>query len=78
IHKNIINRTIIVVSDCTCSGATQKLYILVIFDFVPWLPQGPLLRTKRQSHLSVCIYCCNCCKNGKYGKSKGCGMCCRT
>ncbi|KAM8927914.1 hepcidin-2-like [Pelodytes ibericus] len=32
----------------------------------------PLLRTKRHSHLSFCIYCCNCCKN------KGCGMCCKT
>ncbi|XP_053547087.1 hepcidin-2-like [Bombina bombina] len=31
-----------------------------------------LLRTKRQSHLSICRYCCNCCKN------KGCGLCCRT
>ncbi|KAK3541194.1 hypothetical protein QTP86_016207 [Hemibagrus guttatus] len=30
-----------------------------------------LLRTKRQSHLSLCRYCCNCCKN------KGCGFCCR-
>ncbi|XP_069058169.1 hepcidin [Pleurodeles waltl] len=31
-----------------------------------------LLRTKRQSHLSLCSFCCNCCKN------KGCGYCCRT
>uniref|UniRef100_A0A8B9H3S3 Hepcidin n=1 Tax=Astyanax mexicanus TaxID=7994 RepID=A0A8B9H3S3_ASTMX len=30
-----------------------------------------LFRTKRQSHLSLCRYCCNCCKN------KGCGFCCR-
>nr|XP_023668852.1 hepcidin [Paramormyrops kingsleyae] len=30
-----------------------------------------LLRTKRQSHLSLCRYCCGCCKN------KGCGYCCR-
>ncbi|XP_006641712.2 hepcidin-1 [Lepisosteus oculatus] len=29
------------------------------------------LRTKRQSHLSLCRYCCNCCHN------KGCGFCCR-
>ncbi|KAM4651626.1 hepcidin-1-like [Discoglossus pictus] len=33
---------------------------------------APLLRTKRQSHLSICRYCCNCCKNKK------CGFCCRT
>nr|QBA30289.1 hepcidin [Clarias gariepinus] len=34
---------------------------------------GPevLFRAKRQSHLSMCRYCCNCCKN------KGCGYCCR-
>ncbi|KAG7317936.1 hypothetical protein KOW79_018971 [Hemibagrus wyckioides] len=30
-----------------------------------------LFRTKRQSHLALCRYCCNCCKN------KGCGYCCR-
>ncbi|XP_051999233.1 hepcidin-1-like [Xyrauchen texanus] len=30
-----------------------------------------LFRTKRQSHLSLCRYCCNCCHN------KGCGYCCR-
>ncbi|XP_029115626.1 hepcidin-1 [Scleropages formosus] len=30
-----------------------------------------LLRSKRQSHLSLCRYCCNCCKN------KGCGYCCK-
>ncbi|XP_032411666.1 hepcidin-1 [Xiphophorus hellerii] len=29
------------------------------------------VREKRQSHLSLCRYCCNCCKN------KGCGFCCR-
>ncbi|KAJ8289562.1 hypothetical protein GJAV_G00002710 [Gymnothorax javanicus] len=30
-----------------------------------------LSRTKRhQSHLSLCRYCCKCCKN------KGCGFCC--
>ncbi|XP_018097982.2 hepcidin [Xenopus laevis] len=34
---------------------------------------GPLLRTKREPNLHICIYCCNCCK-----KQKGCGMCCRT
>nr|AHB64462.1 hepcidin 1b [Hypophthalmichthys nobilis] len=28
-------------------------------------------RTKRQSHLSLCRYCCNCCRN------KGCGYCCK-
>ncbi|XP_063291872.1 hepcidin-1-like [Pelobates fuscus] len=39
---------------------------------------GSLLRTKRQSHLSICTYCCNCCKRGRNGKSKGCGMCCLT
>ncbi|XP_073703268.1 hepcidin-1-like isoform X2 [Garra rufa] len=30
-----------------------------------------LFRTKRQSHLSLCRYCCNCCRN------KGCGYCCK-
>ncbi|XP_051577395.1 hepcidin-1-like isoform X2 [Myxocyprinus asiaticus] len=30
-----------------------------------------LFRTKRQSHLSLCRYCCNCCHN------KGCGFCCK-
>lgn len=30
-----------------------------------------LARQKRQSHLSLCQYCCNCCQN------KGCGYCCR-
>ncbi|KAJ7985336.1 hypothetical protein DPEC_G00351010 [Dallia pectoralis] len=29
------------------------------------------LRVKRQSHLSLCRYCCKCCRN------KGCGFCCR-
>ncbi|XP_062322466.1 hepcidin-1 isoform X1 [Osmerus eperlanus] len=28
-------------------------------------------RVKRQSHLSLCYWCCNCCHN------KGCGFCCR-
>ncbi|KAM7421325.1 hypothetical protein PAMA_015465 [Pampus argenteus] len=28
-------------------------------------------RPKRQSHISLCRYCCNCCKN------KGCGFCCK-
>ncbi|XP_043117485.1 hepcidin-1 isoform X2 [Puntigrus tetrazona] len=30
-----------------------------------------LFRVKRQSHLSLCRYCCNCCRN------KGCGYCCK-
>nr|AEK98542.1 hepcidin isoform 2 [Miichthys miiuy] len=30
-----------------------------------------LVRQKRQSNISLCRYCCNCCKN------KGCGFCCR-
>ncbi|XP_056617640.1 hepcidin-1 isoform X1 [Triplophysa dalaica] len=30
-----------------------------------------LFRSKRQSHLSLCRYCCNCCHN------KGCGFCCK-
>ncbi|XP_030637712.1 hepcidin-1 [Chanos chanos] len=28
-------------------------------------------RAKRHSHLSLCRYCCNCCRN------KGCGFCCK-
>ncbi|KAL0984780.1 hypothetical protein UPYG_G00146810 [Umbra pygmaea] len=28
-------------------------------------------RFKRQSHLSLCYWCCNCCRN------KGCGFCCK-
>uniref|UniRef100_A0A3Q3XE98 Hepcidin n=1 Tax=Mola mola TaxID=94237 RepID=A0A3Q3XE98_MOLML len=31
-----------------------------------------LIRQKRQSHLSFCLYCCGCCKN-----IKGCGFCCK-
>ncbi|XP_065155012.1 hepcidin-1 isoform X1 [Paramisgurnus dabryanus] len=30
-----------------------------------------LFRSKRQSHLSMCRYCCKCCRN------KGCGFCCK-
>ncbi|KAM4600811.1 hepcidin-1 isoform 2-T2 [Polymixia lowei] len=30
------------------------------------------VRQKRQSHLSLCRYCCNCCRG-----NKGCGFCCR-
>ncbi|XP_026883461.1 hepcidin-1 [Electrophorus electricus] len=30
-----------------------------------------LFRGKRTSHLSLCRYCCKCCRN------KGCGFCCR-
>ncbi|XP_026226964.1 hepcidin-1 [Anabas testudineus] len=30
------------------------------------------IRPKRQSHLSLCRWCCNCCKG-----YKGCGSCCR-
>ncbi|XP_010897732.1 hepcidin-1 [Esox lucius] len=29
-------------------------------------------RIKRQSHLSLCRYCCACCYN------KGCGFCCKS
>lgn len=29
------------------------------------------IRQKRQSHLSLCRWCCDCCKNN------GCGFCCR-
>uniref|UniRef100_A0A3B3WDS5 Hepcidin n=1 Tax=Poecilia mexicana TaxID=48701 RepID=A0A3B3WDS5_9TELE len=40
-----------------------------------WMQPCPLSNTQmekeRQSHLSLCRYCCNCCKN------KGCGFCCR-
>ncbi|KAL6109559.1 uncharacterized protein ACO6RY_12657 [Pungitius sinensis] len=31
-----------------------------------------LLRQKRQSHLSLCRWCCNCCRS-----YKGCGYCCK-
>ncbi|KAJ8404993.1 hypothetical protein AAFF_G00329140 [Aldrovandia affinis] len=30
-----------------------------------------LFRAKRESHISLCRYCCKCCRN------KGCGFCCR-
>nr|ADY16665.1 hepcidin 5 [Epinephelus moara] len=30
------------------------------------------VRQKRQSHLSMCRWCCNCCKG-----NKGCGPCCK-
>ncbi|KAF1388262.1 hypothetical protein PFLUV_G00088370 [Perca fluviatilis] len=29
-------------------------------------------RQKRQSHLSLCRWCCNCCR-----ANKGCGFCCK-
>ncbi|KAG7469040.1 hypothetical protein MATL_G00124670 [Megalops atlanticus] len=31
-----------------------------------------LFRAKRQSHISLCRYCCKCCRG-----YKGCGYCCR-
>ncbi|KAM5132676.1 hepcidin [Mantella aurantiaca] len=34
--------------------------------------QEILFRSKRHSNLSICRFCCNCCK------SKGCGLCCLT
>ncbi|XP_076004695.1 hepcidin-1 [Genypterus blacodes] len=37
----------------------------------PWKSAGPV-RQKRYSHLSLCIWCCNCCPG-----NKGCGFCCR-
>ncbi|XP_006791782.1 hepcidin-1 [Neolamprologus brichardi] len=30
------------------------------------------IRQKRQSHLSLCRWCCNCCRS-----NKGCGFCCK-
>ncbi|XP_072409722.1 hepcidin-1 [Chiloscyllium punctatum] len=30
-----------------------------------------LLRQKRMSHISVCVYCCGCCKK------RTCGICCK-
>ncbi|KAM9798455.1 hepcidin-1 [Neosynchiropus ocellatus] len=30
------------------------------------------IRQKRQSPISLCLYCCNCCRG-----YKGCGYCCR-
>ncbi|KAJ0066620.1 hypothetical protein NL108_015654 [Boleophthalmus pectinirostris] len=30
------------------------------------------VREKRQSHLSMCRWCCNCCRG-----NKGCGPCCK-
>ncbi|XP_069504424.1 hepcidin-like [Ambystoma mexicanum] len=32
----------------------------------------PFLRTRRDSALALCMYCCKCCQK------KGCGYCCRT
>ncbi|KAG8545682.1 hypothetical protein GDO81_020500 [Engystomops pustulosus] len=34
--------------------------------------QEPLARSRRHLGLSLCIYCCKCCRY------KGCGYCCRT
>ncbi|XP_040276824.1 hepcidin-1-like [Bufo bufo] len=34
--------------------------------------QEPLARGRRHLGLSLCIYCCKCCRY------KGCGYCCRT
>ncbi|CAL8288592.1 unnamed protein product [Merluccius merluccius] len=36
-----------------------------------WMAAGRL-RQKRQSHLSLCHWCCNCCRY-----QKGCGLCCK-
>ncbi|XP_023280601.1 hepcidin-like [Seriola lalandi dorsalis] len=36
-----------------------------------WMMPNPV-RQKRQSHLSMCRWCCNCCT-----ANKGCGFCCR-
>lgn len=36
-----------------------------------WMMLGRV-REKRQSHLSLCRWCCNCCRG-----NKGCGMCCK-
>ncbi|XP_072317121.1 hepcidin-1 [Eucyclogobius newberryi] len=36
-----------------------------------WMMPGPV-REKRQSHLSLCRWCCNCCRG-----NKGCGFCCK-
>ncbi|XP_073513720.1 hepcidin [Phyllobates terribilis] len=33
---------------------------------------APYIRRRRHTVLSICSYCCNCCKN------KQCGYCCRT
>ncbi|XP_075962884.1 hepcidin-1 [Anarhichas minor] len=30
------------------------------------------IRQKRQSHISLCRWCCNCCR-----AYKGCGLCCK-
>uniref|UniRef100_A0A4W3GGV6 Hepcidin n=1 Tax=Callorhinchus milii TaxID=7868 RepID=A0A4W3GGV6_CALMI len=35
-------------------------------------------RVKRWSHLSICVYCCNCCPQRSSRKKKQCGFCCRT
>ncbi|XP_035528268.1 hepcidin-1 [Morone saxatilis] len=37
-----------------------------------WMMPNHISRQKRQSHLSMCRYCCNCCRG-----NKGCGYCCR-
>ncbi|XP_069803311.1 hepcidin-1-like [Dendropsophus ebraccatus] len=34
--------------------------------------QTSFARSRRHTGLSICLYCCKCCKN------KGCGYCCRT
>ncbi|XP_078092315.1 hepcidin-1 [Mustelus asterias] len=35
-----------------------------------------LLRHKRMSHLSICVYCCGCCN--RRSNQKTCGFCCKT
>ncbi|XP_035496795.1 hepcidin-1 [Scophthalmus maximus] len=37
----------------------------------PWTVPSHI-RQKRQSHISLCRWCCNCCK-----ANKGCGFCCK-
>ncbi|XP_038670190.1 hepcidin-2-like [Scyliorhinus canicula] len=34
-----------------------------------------LLRQRRMSHLSICVYCCGCCN--RKGSKKTCGYCCK-
>ncbi|XP_037130744.1 hepcidin-1 [Syngnathus acus] len=41
-----------------------------VADGEPWTPYHA--RLKRQSHLSLCRWCCKCCRS-----YKGCGFCCQ-
>ncbi|XP_029781892.1 hepcidin [Suricata suricatta] len=61
------------------SGSVLRQETGQLMDFQPQDTAGaqaglmPVLqRLKRDSHIPICVFCCNCCRNSK------CGFCCKT